>query len=116
MWLLLRPFAPWIGLAGVALAAWLYIGHLTDRAEKAEARAEQASRQAQINDASRQTVERYVETRTIIQQKAETGREAIRKDPGASDVFEPRDAVCAALRELRGSDACLDDPGPANLP
>lgn len=105
------------GSAVVAvLAGWLYVQRLHSALEKARKAEAVATRQAQLNDASAKSVDRYTREVRIIEKQAREAQDAVRQAPGSDDVFEPAAVLCAQLERLRNEPVCTEDPGPTDLP
>lgn len=88
-------------------ALWLYAGHQRDRAEKAEVRADAATRQAKVSDATSKAVDQVLRTEVVIRDRTEKAADAVQAAPGADDPVPP--AVLHewrnALDELRNPDS-----------
>ncbi|MCR5876981.1 hypothetical protein [Phenylobacterium sp. J367] len=107
---LLAPVAPYlIGAALITLAGlWLMLDRANDRAAKAEAAAELARDDAAIKGATSESLDAYARSSRTLEKQAHEAHDAIRKDPGSPDVFEPSSTVCAELERMRGSPACTE--------
>lgn len=119
MQFLLKLLADWriilVGSAvagGLALYAYARIEH--GRAERAQAAAQIATRQAQLDQATTKAVDHYTQTVTVIREKADAGVQSVQKAPGAEQAI-PEDVLAAwragldGLRDETGS-APGDDP------
>lgn len=99
----LRPFAPWLAALGLALAGWLYIGHLRSELKDAKEAEAAATRQAHMAEATTQAADVAHRTEVIIRDRTERRVDAVQAAPGADDpVPSPvLDAWRSALGELR---------------
>lgn len=96
-----------LGIAGLALAGWLYIGHLRSELKDAKEAEAVATRQAKVSDATSKAVDQVLRTEVVIRDRTEKAADAVQAAPGADDPV-PRpvlDAWRSALHELRNPDA-----------
>lgn len=101
-----------LGALAAAVAGWLYISHLRSEVREARAAEAAARTQSQIETAKSQALDTYQTTSKTLRRKAEDAADAVERAPGADDVFEPRDVLCAELERLRNEPVCLEPDGP----